>query len=244
MVENDIKRLEEQLPLHIPMVRTAYEFAAHWHGSINQVRKNSQLPYIVHPMRVAIAGVNRLGGLAAFENPLPSSIIDICVRLNHDVKEDVEPLQDQQIIDAMGMQVYLGIRWLTGPDDCDPKLKKLSRSIRNHVYHHQLAYAPAGWKLAKLDDRLDNLNDSINDDFYRTTYIDETAELLDALASAICFRCEVGHTPSCLPVEYPGHNPDCGAHHGGDRIRGDAAFKELYSRVTVRHAGPSSNRTS
>jgi hypothetical protein len=110
-------------------------------------------------------------------------VTNICVRLNHDVKEDVEPLQDKQILDAMGMDVYLGIRWLTGPDDSDPKLKKLSRAVRNHVYHHQLQYAPYEWKLVKLDDRADNLEDAIegHDDFYKTTYVDETGDLLEAL---------------------------------------------------------------
>lgn len=172
MVENDIAKLETQLPLYDPEIRRAYEFAAYWHGKIGQVRKGSGVPYIVHPMRVAIAGVKR-----------DSSAREICVRLNHDVKEDVEILGDDVIIQSLGIDTYLGIRWLTGPDDSDPKLKKLSRRIRHRVYHEQLAFAPYHWKLVKLDDRVDNLNDANDDDeFFKTTYVDETGELLEALS--------------------------------------------------------------
>jgi guanosine-3',5'-bis(diphosphate) 3'-pyrophosphohydrolase len=118
----------------LALVRRAYEVAESAHAG--QMRDEGT-PYIVHPVRVAVALADEL------EIYSPNLI---CGALMHDVIED-SPTTREEIADMFGQQIA-EIVWLLTKFD-DVSLPAYLAAIE--------AAAPTGAPIVKLCDRLDNL---------------------------------------------------------------------------------------
>lgn len=118
----------------------ALRFATAAHGSIDQRRKYTGEPYIVHP--VAVAELVR---------SVPHNETMIAAALLHDVVEDT-PVTIAEIEAAFGNAVATFVDWLTDvsrPQDGN-------RRIRKHLDLLHTAKAPPAAKTIKLADLIDN----------------------------------------------------------------------------------------
>lgn len=106
--------LKSLLPAN-ELVQRAFDYAADAHESIDQRRKYSDLPYIVHPVAVAMR-VAALGGTAVM----------IAAALLHDVVEDT-PVTIEQIYSEFGEEVgrmVAGLTDISKPEDGNRKTRK------------------------------------------------------------------------------------------------------------------------
>jgi (p)ppGpp synthase/HD superfamily hydrolase len=118
----------------------ALQFATDAHGSIDQRRKYTGEPYIVHPIAVA-----------ELVRSVPHTPEMIAAALLHDVVEDT-PVTLSQIQAASGTAVADLVGWLTDvsrPQDGN-------RRTRKHLDLLHTAQAPAAAKTIKLADLIDN----------------------------------------------------------------------------------------
>lgn len=118
----------------------ALAFAKAAHESIDQRRKYTGEPYIVHPM--AVAGLVK---------SVPHSEAMVAAALLHDVVEDT-PITIAQVAAEFGDEVATLVAWLTDvsrPEDGN-------RATRKNLDLEHLRQAPAAAKTIKLADLIDN----------------------------------------------------------------------------------------
>jgi GTP pyrophosphokinase len=135
----DYSYLSERLEPHLgdeemTVIRRAFEVAEAAHAG--QTRDEG-VPYIVHPLRVAVSLVEELGIYS------PSLV---CAALLHDVIEDSETTREQIAV-MFGEEVAEVVWLLTKFDDTD---------LRSYLAAIEAA-AGTGAPLVKLCDRLDNM---------------------------------------------------------------------------------------
>ena len=141
-----------------------FSFEAHKNAN----RKGSNIPYVIHPLRVYAslweAGVSDAAVLLA--------------ALLHDTVEDAG-VELSQIASRFGEDVAKMVDMLT--DD-----KTLNRAERKQAARERLRQAPARVKLIKLADRLDNILDMHKSDWNtakKLEYINESELLIKSLTS-------------------------------------------------------------
>lgn len=118
----------------------ALAFAKAAHESVDQRRKYTGEPYIVHPVAVA-----------ELVKSVPHTEEMVAAALLHDVVEDT-PVSIEQVEDEFGHEVATLVSWLTDvsrPEDGNRATRK-SRDLE-HTRH-----APAAAKTIKLADLIDN----------------------------------------------------------------------------------------
>lgn len=144
----------------------ARRFATKAHGSIDQRRKYTGEPYIVHPIAVA-----------ELVRSVPHTEEMVAAALLHDVVEDT-PVTIGQISDVFGTEVAELVDWLTDvskPSDGNRRVRK-----RKDLMH--LAKAPPAAKTVKLADLIDNtLTISKYDPSFWRVYRREKDGLLEVL---------------------------------------------------------------
>lgn len=144
----------------------ALAFARRAHESIDQRRKYTNEPYIVHP--VAVAEIVR---------SVPHTVEMIAAAYLHDVVEDT-PVTIGQIEEEFGRTVADLVGWLTDvsvPSDGN-------RAARKAIDLAHTAAAPAQAKTIKLADLIDNTrNIELRDPGFWRVYRVEKLRLLDVL---------------------------------------------------------------
>jgi (p)ppGpp synthase/HD superfamily hydrolase len=146
--------------------RRALAFATAAHASIDQRRKYTNEPYIVHPIAVA-----------ELVKSVPHTPEMVAAALLHDVVEDT-PVTSEEIHAEFGPIVGALVDWLTDvsrPGDGN-------RRLRKNLDLHHTAKAPPAAKTIKLADLIDNtLTIAARDpDFWRV-YRREKLALLEVL---------------------------------------------------------------
>lgn len=148
------------------MIKLAQEFATYAHNSINQIRKYTYEPYIVHPEAVA--------------NLVSKETTDkkiIAAAWLHDVVEDT-PYSIEDIREVFGIHVALIVNELTSI----PKSSKLSRSTRKAMDRKRLKQVSIAAKTIKLADMIDNTKSVEQENFeFAKIYMAEKKLLLDVL---------------------------------------------------------------
>jgi (p)ppGpp synthase/HD superfamily hydrolase len=120
-------------------------FAFKAHASIDQKRKYTNDPYIIHPINVAYL-VRIVGGSEDM----------ICAAYLHDILEDVYPLNkyfNEEIIkEKFGENVLNLVKWLTDKS----RKEDGNREIRKKIDRENISKAPMQAKTIKLADLIDN----------------------------------------------------------------------------------------
>lgn len=142
------------------------EFSANAHAG--QFRKNSRVPYIVHP-----AGVAVLTGLYGGQEDVSA----ICTAWLHDVKEDTDADLGQFLagLDFAAetiTKIMEYVEWLTNPES------KADRATRKSEVCARLVKAPPTAVLVKMCDRYDNILDVENLGEFAATYLQETDQFV------------------------------------------------------------------
>ena len=144
----------------------ARAFATEAHGAIDQRRKYTGEPYIVHPIAVA-----------ELVRSVPHTPEMIAAALLHDVVEDT-PVTIEQIRAAFGEEVAELVDWLTDVS----KPGDGNRRVRKHLDLLHTAKAPPAAKTIKLADLIDNTRTiSRYDPSFWPVYRREKRALLDVL---------------------------------------------------------------
>lgn len=138
-----------------------------------QTRKYSDIPYVVHTIRVAQK-------VSEYNKYLENKREMVLIAILHDVKEDTSfPMEE--IEKLFGKEIVEGILYLTNKS----KGSSLKRAERKKMDREFLKTIPNKYKIIKMFDRLDNLNDVANckKDFIQL-YCSETLELIPCLEEA------------------------------------------------------------
>lgn len=148
------------------MENRARQFAEAAHGSINQRRKYTGEPYIVHPAAVA-----------ELVRSVPHTPSMIAAALLHDVVEDT-PTSLAAIVVEFGVEVALLVDQLT--DVSQPHHG--NRAARKAIDRAHTANASAAAKTIKLADLIDNSRSILaHDPAFAEVYLAEKALLLEVL---------------------------------------------------------------
>lgn len=120
-------------------------FAAEAHRGIT--RKWSQMPYIVHPMRVMCR---------MMLHPLGDDLNVLLAAVCHDILEDCPQVGWSALVTAIGLEAAHIVEELTNPSKQYPELTRAQAKAldREHLYGVSLAA-----RCIKLADRADNLRD-------------------------------------------------------------------------------------
>lgn len=163
------------------------EFAREAHASVDQKRKYTGEPYIVHPIRVAEL-VKKFGGTTE----------QVCAAFLHDVVEDVEPYtydfhfgdgnlfktKIHELLDDSNVDADKVIQIVFDLTDEFIKEKypdKNRRTRKALEVEHKKNISPES-KMVKLCDVIDNTEDiSKNDKNFAKVYLKEIQELMTAL---------------------------------------------------------------
>ncbi|HEY8576847.1 MAG TPA: HD domain-containing protein [Devosia sp.] len=149
-----------------PLEDRAHAFAAAAHGSIDQRRKYTGEPYIVHPVAVA-----------ALVRSVPHTPEMVAAAYLHDVVEDT-PVTIKEIEQEFGLEVAELVGWLTDvsrPGDGN-------RRVRKHKDLLHSAAAPPAAKTIKIADLIDNTKSiRAHDPSFWKVYRREKMALLDVL---------------------------------------------------------------
>jgi len=147
-------------------VRAALEFAAQAHGRIDQRRKYTFEPYIVHPVEVARLTLR-------YDPRIESLMAALC----HDVLEDT-PVTYDELVREFGDEVAHLVGELT---DVATKADG-NRAARNAIECARLARASSQAKTIKLMDIASNVRSVVtHDPKFARVYLPEKAEQLKAL---------------------------------------------------------------
>lgn len=148
------------------LVERAHLFAKAAHEAVQQLRKYTGEPYIVHPIEVA--GIVR---------SVPHSDAMIAAALLHDTVEDTE-VTIADIEREFGAEVAVMVGWLTDvsrPEDGN-------RAVRKAIDRLHTAEAPAEVKTIKLADLISNSKSILaHDPVFARVYLREKAALLEVL---------------------------------------------------------------
>lgn len=148
------------------IVEKAKKFAATAHASINQVRKYTNEPYIVHPAEVARTVLS-----------VPHSEAMLAAAWLHDVVEDT-PVTIEEIHAEFGEEVAELVGWLT---DVSTKADG-NRAVRKAIDRAHTAAAPAEAQTVKIADLLSNSRSILEHDLnFGAVYLAEKALLLEVL---------------------------------------------------------------
>lgn len=128
--------------LMTPRLERALRLASYWHRS--QTRKASDIPYIQHPVAVAMI-VDRLG----FDEDV------VVAALLHDVVEDTDA-SVEDVASEFGEAVASMVRDLS-EEKLDSRGQKRPWNIRKSEQLQKLASAPVASRAIALADRLHNL---------------------------------------------------------------------------------------
>lgn len=149
---------------HFPRLHQAIKQAVIWHSG--QDRKYTQLPYIVHPLRV----MQIVRSVTDNEDMLIASVL-------HDVVEDT-PVTLSMVEELFGHPVAQLVDWLTDvsrPEDGN-------RAARKNIDLEHSAAAPADAQTIKLADLLDNTRSiERSDPHFARIYMKEKERLLTVL---------------------------------------------------------------
>lgn len=150
------------------IILKAAAFARRAHGG--QERKYTNLPYIIHPARVA----GRVGILPNAQDEM------VAAAYLHDVLEDTRTTAGE-LDQEFGPQVTYYVDWLTNKS----KGTGLSRAQKKQMDRERLRDAPFEVKQIKLLDRIDNLSEMVYApaDFLKL-YTEESELLAGELAVA------------------------------------------------------------
>lgn len=144
----------------------ALAFAKAAHASIDQRRKCTGKPYIVHPIAVA-----------ELVRSVPHTPEMIAAAYLHDVVEDT-PVTIEQVREQFGSDIGELVDWLTDisrPQDGN-------RRVRKEMDRHHLAKAPPAAKTIKLADLIDNSRTiRERDPSFWKVYLREKLALLEVL---------------------------------------------------------------
>lgn len=144
----------------------AHAFAAKAHASIDQRRKYTGQPYIVHPVAVA-----------ALVRSVPHTPEMIAAAYLHDVVEDT-PVTIEVIEHEFGAVVAELVGWLTDVS----KPEDGNRRVRKQLDLKHTAQAPAAAKTIKIADLIDNtLTIRDRDPSFWKVYRREKMALLEVL---------------------------------------------------------------
>jgi (p)ppGpp synthase/HD superfamily hydrolase len=136
--------------------------------------ESKRVPYIVHPMRVALIILQELGLKEA--DTLAAALL-------HDVIEHSDGLVGLADVEKQfGRQIALTVSILSKP----PKNANIPRETQMSTYHARVAAASISTRIIKLADRLDSLREAVDlrDPQQQETYLKETRETYIALAEA------------------------------------------------------------
>lgn len=151
------------------LVEKAKAFATQKHGEIDHRRKYTNEPYINHP--------------AAVVEILKSSVFGVsdemlAVAWLHDTVEDTNATYNE-ILDNFGMDVLIGIDWLT---DKYTDKKTGNRAVRKMLECRRMIYAPNWVKTIKIADLIDNSHSILqHDSDFAKLYLTEKRALLTSL---------------------------------------------------------------
>ena len=142
------------------------EFSAIAHAE--QFRRNSRVPYITHPARVAVL-TELYGG--------QEDVSAVCTAWLHDVKEDTDADVDQFLAGLdfpteTTTNIVEYVEWLTNPQS------KANRATRKSEVCARLMKSPPAAVLVKMCDRYDNIQDVEKLGEFAATYLQETDELI------------------------------------------------------------------
>lgn len=153
-------------PKDSALVAKARDFATACHGAINQKRRYTGDPYIVHPRAVA-----------RWVQTVPHDEYMLAAAWLHDVVEDT-PATFAEVRLLFGERVYKLVESLTDisqPEDGN-------RATRKAIDRDHLAKASPDAKTIKLADMIDNsISICENDRNFAKTYLKEKRELLKVL---------------------------------------------------------------
>lgn len=159
-------------PMNDPLVIKAVEFATQGHAAINQLRKYTQEPYIVHPLAV----MDILLKNSSQQVTAQMLAASVC----HDLVEDT----DVTLVDVdrcLGHDVAVLVDWLT--DISRPHHG--NRKTRKAMDNAHTALAPVAAKNIKLADVIHNVMDiTAHDPDFARVYIREKQELMVLLQDA------------------------------------------------------------
>lgn len=148
------------------LAETALAFAREAHGAIDQRRKYTNEPYIVHPIAVA-----------ELVRSVPHSEAMVAAAYLHDVVEDT-PVTIEQVLAEFGQEVATLVGWLTDvsvPTDGN-------RAACKAIDLRHTAQAPPEAKTIKLADLIDNTRTiATRDPAFWQVYRREKAALLEVL---------------------------------------------------------------
>lgn len=148
------------------LIEHAALFAANAHGAINQRRKYTNEPYIVHPAAVA----KIVQSVAHTPEMVAAAFL-------HDTVEDTE-VTLTEIEVAFGAEVRKLVYWLTDisqPEDGN-------RATRKAIDRDHIALAPAEAQTIKLADLIDNTETIVaHDPDFAVVYLKEKARLLEVM---------------------------------------------------------------
>jgi (p)ppGpp synthase/HD superfamily hydrolase len=144
-----------------------------------QFRKNSGIPYITHPERVA----NKVREWATINRADPEILIKAA--WTHDVLEDCPQISKEQFIHATDQATYDLVLELTNPS----KGSNAPRAVRKQMDRDHLKNVSFHAKIIKLIDRIENLKDTLNEmnesNFkFAQLYASESRLLLDCIKDA------------------------------------------------------------
>lgn len=161
-------KLKDLEPSKKELLQRALELAEKTHqGQFRKPPKNEPelvVPYIVHPMRVALILIDELK---------VHDLEPICAAVLHDVVEDSDgKVTTHDIEQSFGRPVALMVSVLTKPAHD----KKISREMQLKTYHDRVAQSSTPTRMVKLSDRLDNMRDALgcNDLTFQKRYLVET----------------------------------------------------------------------
>lgn len=147
----------------------AFNFAMVAHASVQQIRKYTGEPYIVHP--VEVADIMRVHG---------GTVNQMAAALLHDVVEDT-PVTPLEIVAHFGTDISALVMWLTDvstPEDGN-------RATRKGMDRQHSIAAPAEAQSVKVADLISNSNSIIKyDPNFAVTFMREKALLLKGLKKA------------------------------------------------------------
>lgn len=158
----------------------AYQFANLKHNG--QKRKNSDIPYICHPIAVSDILCN---WMVREDNYNEFSNLEIhhlrLVALLHDTVEDTDTTFEE-IEEKFGENVKNGVYWLT--DQSKPTDGK--RIIRKLIDLHHILQAPIQYIIVKLADVYNNCMDIVDTDIsFAPKYLKEKQQLISCIKQKI-----------------------------------------------------------
>lgn len=149
------------------------EFASKCHNG--QIRKGGDIPYIVHPARVASLVKENVN----YENT--HEFVSQSIAWLHDVVEDCityqelrDFLYDTVSDDACRLMILHGVACLTEDKSISP------RALKHATYMDSISCGEPMFRMIKLADRIDNLLDGgLDKGFIKNVYLSESKDILN-----------------------------------------------------------------